>query len=137
MPIPSKAYAPFNAELLESVNRGWDTNRSRDADDGHDRTTPEEKLRTAIIAFACQDSTSFGEAMAMLVEIEQQLRTNTTRSVPVIKEMTLELLAVERKFKADSSHRGLLAMGMIAGLGWVLGIIDTAKLHQTLEHRAD
>ena len=133
MPIPSKAYAPFSDELLKAVNRGWDTNRLRDADDGHDRTTAEEKLRTAIIAFACQDSESFAEAMAMLVEIEQQLRNQTTRSVPAIKEMLSILVANEDAIKHKSSLKGALALGIIVGLGWVIGVIDTATLEKPLK----
>lgn len=131
MPIPKDSFAPFKGDLLDLVNHGWDTNRERDAIDGHDRLASADKLRTAMLAFACQTTAATGEALAMLVEIEQQLRRNSTRSPTVIKEM----MAILRRAceGAKSVHSVHLLCGAMAALLWTLGAYSSHQLEQVCQ----
>ena len=134
MTLPKDAFCPEQMRPL--VESGWATNRHRDRSDGHDRSPPNDKLRTALLAMACGDPDAINEGLALIVETELDLRNNCTRPTQSIKET---LVAIKRETDTGSSdpkHK-VLQVGATSALAWTLGIIDTATLEQMLACRAD
>ena len=134
MTLPKDAFCPEQMRPL--VESGWATNRHRDRSDGHDRSPPNDKLRTALLAMACGDPDAINEGLALIVETELDLRNKCTRPVPVIKEALVAIKHETNNGQSDARHK-VLQVGATAALAWTLGIIDTATLEQMLGCQAN
>jgi hypothetical protein len=134
MTLPKDAFCPEQMKPL--VEKGWATNRHRDRSDGHDRSPPNDKLRTALLAMACGDPDAINEGLALIVETELDLRNKCTRPVECIKETLVAVKSHTDSGKGDAKHK-ILQIGSTAALAWVLGIIDTSTLEELLECSAN